>query len=93
MRRILLAGLLLTVPTAALADAPSDVKKMATDDCARARAQKKTCVISIEGIDVEGLTGKGQGERISVPGFTDHRSLIRIRFDFIAEILKSAEDI
>ncbi len=93
MRRILLASLLLAAPAVALADAPADAKKMTTDDCAKARAQNKTCVISIEGIDVEGIGGKGQGERIDVLDLGRHRSLIRIRMDFIAEILKSAEDL
>jgi hypothetical protein len=93
MRRILWACLLLSAPTVALADAPGDIKKMNTDDCAKARKQNKTCVINIEGIDVEGGVGKGQGERISVPDFGTHRSLIRLRMDFIPEILKTAEDL
>lgn len=93
MRRILLATLLLVAPSAAFADAPKDVTKMATDDCAKARAAKKTCVISIEGIDVEGGVRGPGGERIDVITAGGHASLIRLRRDFIPEILKSAEDL
>jgi len=91
--RILMALLLAAVPTVALADAPKDVKQMKTDDCARARKQNKTCVIDIEGMDVEGVTATNNGSHITIPDFGKANSLIRIRRDFIAEILKSAEDI
>ncbi len=93
MRILLATALLALVPTVAFADAPPDVKKMNTDDCARARKQGKTCVINIEGIDVEGGAPSGTGERITTPGFGTSVSLIRIRRDFIQEILKSAEDL
>ncbi len=92
--RILLSGiLLLAASTAALADAPSDVKKMNTDDCAKARSQNKTCVINIEGIDVEGGNPTAGDSPITFKGFDKMGSLIRLRKDFIPEILKSAEDI
>jgi len=95
--RILLAAALVLVPTlapiAARADAQPDVSKLKADDCARARKAGKTCVINIEGIDVEGHHPTGTGENITTPGFGTSKSLIRIRKDFIAEILKSAEDL
>jgi hypothetical protein len=91
--RILLAGLLVLIPVAAFADVPADVKKMNTDDCARARAAGKTCVINIEGIDVEGLKVGASGERFSPIDFGKAGSLIKLRRDFIPEILKSAEDL
>lgn len=91
--RILLAVIVALVPAVALADAQPDVKKMNTDDCARARAAGKTCVINIEGIDVEGTKVGGNGERITIPDIGRSGSLIRIRRDFIPEILKSAEDL
>ena len=93
MRILLATALLALVPTVALADAQPDVKKMTTDDCARARKQGKTCVINIEGIDLEGKNPGATGERITTPGFGRSASLIRIRRDFIQEILKSAEDL
>ena len=101
IKGLLVGSLLALIPAVALADTPApapatpskDFKKMATDDCARARAQGKTCVINIEGIDVEGQNPTGTGERITTPGFGTSVSLIRIRRDFIQEILKSAEDL
>lgn len=93
IKGLLVGSLLALVPAVALADAPSNVKKMATDDCARARAQNKTCVINIEGIDVEGQNPTGTGERITIPDFGTNGSLIRIRRDFIPEIIKSAQDL
>lgn len=93
IKGLLLGSLLALIPAVALADAPKDVKKMATDDCARARAAGKTCVINIEGIDVEGQNPTGTGERITIPDFGTNKSLVRIRRDFIPEILKSAEDL
>jgi hypothetical protein len=93
MRRFLLASFLLLAPSLAFADAPKDVKKMTTDDCAKARAANKTCVISIEGIDLEGGVKGPGGERIDILKHGDHASLIRLRFDFIPEILKTAEDL
>src|SRR5262249_39794046 len=93
MRRILLATLLLAAPSIALADPTADVKKMNTDDCAKARKANKTCVISIEGIDVEGVTGRGGIDNVPIPIPGTHASLIRFRRDFIPEILKSAEDL
>lgn len=92
--RILLAAILLAaVSTVALADAPATVKKMATDDCAKARAQNKTCVISIEGIDLEGGKLTPGETAIITRGWDRAGSLIHIRKDFIPEILKTAEDI
>ena len=93
MRILLTTVLLAFASSAALADAPVDVKKMNTDDCAKARAAGKTCVISIEGIDVEGHKGGGGLGPIVVLTTVKHDSLIHIRRDFIPEILKSAEDL
>ncbi|MBA3394688.1 MAG: hypothetical protein H0T89_18725 [Deltaproteobacteria bacterium] len=79
----------------ALADpAPTpDVKKMASDDCARARKLNKTCVLSIEDEQIDGTSPTAGEPPISVTTHINHASLIRIRYDFIAEILKSAEDL
>ena len=89
--RTLLAILVLS--TAAAADVAPDVRKMAADDCARARKLNKTCVLSIESEQVEGdRPGAGESTVVVNP-FGDHASLIRLRRDFIPEILKSAEDL
>lgn len=93
--RLLLATLILTcaLPVAADPAPPTDVTKMAADDCARARKMNKTCVLTIEGEDLTGTSPTAGQPPISVPGFTDHTSLIRIRHDFIPEILRTAEDL
>lgn len=70
-----------------------DVKKMVADDCARARKLDKTCVLSIEDEQIDGTTPTAGEPPISVTTRINHASLIRIRYDFIAEILKSAEDL
>lgn len=93
--RTMLLVLALAVPTLAAADPtpPSDVTKMHADDCARARKQNKTCVLSIESEDVQGERPAGSETTILVNPFGDHASLITLRTDFIPEILKSAEDL
>src|SRR5215213_4393921 len=93
MRTTLFALLALTLPTLAAADPTVDVQKMATDDCARARKQNKTCVLSIEETSIDGRTPVSTESQISVSTFINHASLITIRRDFIPEILKTAEDL
>ncbi len=93
--RSLLLIFLLSVPVTALAQPTKvgDVQKMATDDCARARKAGKTCVLSIEGEDVKGTVPTVGDTSFSIAGFGTAESLIRIRRNFIPEILKTAEDI
>jgi hypothetical protein len=96
--RILLAALAAT-SLAALAAAPAaadptpDVGKMVTDDCAKATRAKKQCVLKFEGHEVAGGTPTATGTTVTVIGPTRQPSLIRIRRDFIQEILKTAEDL
>ena len=61
--------------------------------CAAAKAEGRMCQIDIEGVTVESDRPSGDGEQIMIAQWTQHESLIRIRFDFIAEILKSADDL
>ena len=93
MRILLAAALLASLPVVASADPTPDVQKMAADDCARARKLNKTCVLSIESEIIDGDTPKGDLPPVVIPIDTKLGSLIRIRRDFIVEILKSAEDI
>jgi hypothetical protein len=72
---------------------PADATMMSTTDCAKARAANKTCVINIEGIDVEGNPMGPDGIRVDLIGFSGLGSLITLRRDFIKEILRSAEDL
>ena len=84
----------LTTVVAAQPSKPTDVTKMAKDDCARARAQNKTCVLTIDDGDAfEGNAPKGDGDMFSALDWIKAKSLIRIRRDFIQEIIKSAEDL
>jgi hypothetical protein len=93
------AALLLGTAAATADSKPSkpstpDATKMATDDCARARKQNKTCVLDMgKGDEIEGGTPTAGGSAIGIIQFTKAESLIRVRKDFIVEILKSAEDL
>lgn len=93
MRNLLVTVVLAAIPITAAADAPSSVEKMTTDDCARARKLNKTCVIAIESEDVEG--GVPRSGEITIVGvdWGTAGSLIRLRKDFIPEILRTAEDL
>jgi hypothetical protein len=72
---------------------PADIGKMVTDDCARAAAAKKQCVLQFDAHDIGGGRPGGDGHRIEVLTPTKSGSLIRVRKDFIPEILKTAEDL
>lgn len=93
--RMILATLLLgalALPATAQ-PATTDVTTMATDDCARARKAGKTCVLSIDDETIEGTVATGNGSTIIGLDTGRLTSLIRLRRDFIPEILRSAEDI
>jgi hypothetical protein len=61
-----------------------------------ARAQKaddKVKTYDFSGDTIDGDLIKPDGEIVDTRSFASHTSLIRIRKDFIKEILKSAEDL
>ena len=96
--RVTLLAILLSLSTVTVVSAQpskaSDVHKMNKDDCAKARAQNKTCVLTIEdGDNIEGNTPTMGDPGITIAGFGKGTSLIRLRRDFIPEILKTAEDL
>jgi hypothetical protein len=100
MRTLLVATLLLAPALAAADDKPApaparttDVAKMKNDDCARARKANKTCVLDMGGESLEADSPVPGGVSVGVVTFSKATSLIRIRRDFITEILKSAEDL
>jgi hypothetical protein len=66
---------------------------MKTDDCAKARKAGRQCVLDMGAEDVHGTTPSKDGIDTSVVTFKELGSLIRIRRDFIAEIIKSADDL
>ena len=97
--RILLAASLASLtalsalPASADPSPAADARKMATDDCARARKAGRDCVLSMDAHEIGGDTPSATGSTVTVPISTKQPSLIRLRRDFIPEILKSAEDL
>ncbi len=95
MRTLLAATLLLGLSATAFAQPAkaTDVQTMATDDCAMARKAGKTCVLSIEDEDITGKVPTYSDANNPFLVFGNHESLIKLRYDFIPEILRTAEDI
>ena len=56
-------------------------------------AKPKVKVYDFSGDTIEGDLIKPEGSSVDARDFAKHSSLIRIRTNFIAEILKSAEDL
>jgi hypothetical protein len=59
----------------------------------KAPAAGKTKVYDFSGDTIEGDLVKPEGSTVDARDFAKHSSLIRIRKDFIPEIIKSAEDL
>ncbi|MEZ4399398.1 MAG: hypothetical protein R3B06_05240 [Kofleriaceae bacterium] len=57
------------------------------------KGKDKVKVYDFSGDTIEGDLIKPEGTAVDARDFAKHSSLIRIRKDFIAEILKSAEDL
>ena len=55
--------------------------------------QPKTKVYDFSGDTIEGDLIRPEGTTVDARDFAKHASLIRIRKDFIPEIIKSAEDL
>ncbi|MEO8845415.1 MAG: hypothetical protein ABI591_14340 [Kofleriaceae bacterium] len=97
MRFLVLASLL--VSAAAFADpAPAQPEgKLEVglhDDCARARAQHKDCIINITGgEEIDGNHPVATDAMLDFLKWTKSQSLIHLRRDFIPEIVKTAEDL
>jgi hypothetical protein len=93
MKKILAAAFLVAIAASPAVAQKEDSRDLASQDCARARKAGKTCVLSFEKEDITGGVATGEGEGIDVRAITTFSSLIRIRTDFIAEIIRAAEDI
>jgi hypothetical protein len=101
--RILAVTLLLTCaglpaladpsPRASGPSSTTDPARMGTDDCARARKAGKTCVLDVAAEDVGGQTPTAGDTGTRALVFRPEGSLIRLRRDFIPEIVKTAEDL
>jgi hypothetical protein len=81
------------LPSLAFAQPTPDVGTMVTDDCERARKANKVCVLDMRGETIERDGIGPDGEDIRTRFFAQFGSLVRIRKDFIGEILKSAQDV
>jgi hypothetical protein len=94
----LIAALILVAATAttAAADtkpAPAAASDLAAQDCARAKKLGKQCVLTFGAEDVVGNLHSPGGTDVIAQGKTSFASLIRLRYDFRAEIIKAAEDL
>ena len=96
MRSVVVA-LLIAAATPALADptptGDGEVDKMSDKDCAQARKEGRTCYLKIEGIDVGGSRPGSTDATIGMIEFLRNHSLVKVRKDFIPEILRTAEDL
>ena len=90
---VILASVALPVPAFADPGLPGDVTRMVTDDCARARKAGKTCVLDVPPEEVGGTTPTAGDTEFRILTFGKEASLIRVRRDFIPEIVKLAEDL
>jgi hypothetical protein len=79
----------LAFPLAALAQGKGKAKPAA----ARAEEPKKVKSYDFTGDEIDGELVKPDGDFLDTRKFASHTSLIRLRKDFIKEIVKSAEDI
>jgi len=70
-----------------------DASRMVTDDCARARKAGKTCVLDVPAEDVGGSRPMAGDFSITLVQFDPKGSLIRVRHDFLPEIVQAAEDL
>ncbi len=95
MRRFLLPLFLLASSAAAYADtAPkADASDLAQQDCSRARKLHKTCVLSFGGETINKGPVTGDGTTVTAAQHDKMPSLIHVRSDFRAEIIKAAEDL
>jgi hypothetical protein len=91
--RSLLILTLLAAPAVAEPTHGKTAEAMHTDDCARAHKLNKECVLDMGTETVEGDVKSPDGKLLLGFDATKQPSLIRLRKEFIVEILKSAEDL
>jgi len=90
----LVAALVFIAATAATASAQTESSEsLKAQDCKKAREAGKACVLSFEGTDIEGGVESPDGIVINPRDLSTFGSLIRIRFDFIAEIIRATENL
>lgn len=92
MRHLIVLALLLA-PALGHADPPRPAGQLHTDDCARAQAAHKQCVLDISGEEVDGTVITPKQTDLTARVDAKQPSLIHVRREFIAEIIKSAQDL
>lgn len=70
---------------------PKTAGQLHVDDCAKARKDNRTCVLDMGGENINGEAASGDGMQGTGIVFNPQSSLVRLRRDFIPEIIKSAE--
>jgi hypothetical protein len=99
MRLLALTAVLASASLASAASAPlaannPSASQLHTDDCAKATAQHRACVIDMgTGDDIGGEVPAGTGTSVTFVAWTKASSLIQLRRDFITEIIRSAADL
>jgi hypothetical protein len=99
MRSLLALALLSSLAAVAVADpkptqpAQPTGAPMSTDDCAKARRANRPCKLDITAEDVRGNKPVGDGLGVTAVDWQKLGSLLRIRHDFIDQIVKSADDL
>ena len=96
MTRFLLVCALVTGPAAhafAQGATSSSPQALADNDCARARRAGKPCVLTMDNEEIIGGVPTGNGTMVQVRQHASFASLIRVRADFRAEIIRTAEEL
>ncbi len=91
LAKILVAGFAvaaLSVAVLGVNEADAQKKK-----ARKSKADKRVKTYDFSGDEIDGDLVKPDGEFLDTRKFATHTSLIRIRKDFIREIVKSAEDL
>jgi hypothetical protein len=90
----MIAALVFVAAAATTATAQNDSAQASADqDCSRARKAGKACTLTFEGDDVAGGVIKPDGDHGSGREISKFGSLIRLRWDFRAAIIRSVEDL
>jgi starvation-inducible outer membrane lipoprotein len=87
MKRSLLTAILAAIAFSFAAPAPMAMAQKKKDK------KKKVKSYDFSGDTIDGDLVRPDGDVVDTRNFASHTSLIRIRKDFIKEILKSAEDL
>jgi hypothetical protein len=94
MRTIVVSLVLVLAATAAADPAKSkDPAQLHADDCAKARAANRACVLDMSGEDVGGTAPGAHGTASTAITFPPNTSLIHLRRDFITQIVKTAQEL